>query len=190
MAKKTLNPSASGPALYPCPVVLVSAIDLKGNTNFLTIAWCGVVCSEPPMISVSIRPSRHTHHMIKEMKEFVVNIPRASAIKQVDLAGILSGKRVDKFKKLDFTPVDGSKVKSPSIKECPVNIECKLVDTITLGSHDMFIGKVESVLVDEELLDKDQNIDYNNAEVFVYNQGEYRSVSEKIGYYGFSVKDK
>lgn len=183
MAKKILRPDTG---LYPCPVVLVSVADSKGKTNFMTASWCGIVCSNPPLISVSIRPKRLTGEMIKEAREFVINIPRASLVKEVDLVGILSGRDVDKFKRLNFTALKALKVKSPIIKECPVNIECKLIETKPLGSHDMFIGEVLSVQVDEELLDNEERIDYKRADPFVYNQGEYFGLSEKIGHYGFS----
>ena len=183
MAKRILEPDT---ALYPCPVVLVSARDLKGKVNFMTASWCGIVCSKPPLISVSIRPSRLTGLMIRESKEFVINVPRASYVKETDLAGVLSGKDADKFKKLNFTVLNSSKIKAPIIKECPVNIECRLLEIKPLGSHDMFIGEVVAVQVDEELLDKEQNIDYKKADPFVYNQGEYFSLFEKIGHYGFS----
>jgi flavin reductase (DIM6/NTAB) family NADH-FMN oxidoreductase RutF len=183
MAKRILEPDT---ALYPCPVVLVSARDSKGKLNFMTAAWCGIVCSKPPLISVSIRPSRLTGLMIRETKEFAINVPRASYVKEVDLAGVLSGKDTDKFKKLKFTVLNSSKIKAPIIEECPVNIECRVVEIKPLGSHDMFIAEVLAVQADEELLDKEQNIDYKKADPFVYNQGGYFSLFEKIGYYGFS----
>ncbi|MFH0838716.1 MAG: flavin reductase family protein [Candidatus Omnitrophota bacterium] len=183
MAKKILKASTG---LYPCPVVLVSVGSPKGKANFMTVAWCGIICSEPPQLSVSIRPKRLTHAMIKEIKDFTINIPKASMVKEVDLAGVISGKDVDKFEKLHFTNLPASKIRSPLIKECPINIECRLIDVKALGTHDMFIGEVVAVQVDEELLDKEQNIDYKKAQPLVYVQGEYWSLFEKIGHYGFS----
>ncbi len=176
-------------ALYPVPVVLVSCIDKSNKkANIITIAWCGVVCSNPPLLSVSIQPSRYSHALIKQTGDFVINIPSKDLIKKADLCGIRSGKEVDKFKITSFTAVPASKVSSPMIKECPVNIECKLRDTMHLGSHDMFIGEVVAVHVDHDICGSNGQIDYAKAKPFVYNQGEYWSVSKKIGFYGFSGK--
>ncbi|MFA6143049.1 MAG: flavin reductase family protein [Candidatus Omnitrophota bacterium] len=176
-------------ALYPAPVVLVSCVDQPTKkANIITIAWCGVVCSTPPLLSISIRPGRLSHKFIKETGDFVINIPSKEMLQKVDLCGVRSGRDTDKFKACNFTPAPGSKVISPIIVECPVNIECKLKHCVELGAHDMFIGEVVSVHVDENIVDKDGNIDYKKAAPFVYNQGEYWSLGEQIGTYGFSVK--
>jgi flavin reductase (DIM6/NTAB) family NADH-FMN oxidoreductase RutF len=181
--------ASPGEALYPVPVVLVSVLDREaGRANIITIAWCGIVASNPPQISISIRPSRHSHKLITVEREFVVNIPSKDILKETDLCGTISGKDTDKFKLCGFTPVKSSKIFSPMIKECPVNIECKLKDVIKLGSHDMFIGEVVAVHKDETISCADGKIDYGKAKPFVFNQGEYRDLGRKLGYYGFSSK--
>jgi len=184
MQKKELPPSE---ALYPIPVVLVSCLDKDSKkTNVITIAWCGVVCSNPPLISISIRPSRYSHKLILETKDFVVNIPSTDILKGSDFCGIHSGRDLDKLEACSFTTAPSSKVSSPLINECPVNIECSLKEVIKLGSHDMFIGKVLCVHADDGIICKNGNVDYAKAKPFVYNQGEYWSLAKKVGRYGFS----
>ena len=184
MPKIELPPSE---ALYPVPVVLVSCLDKKNKrSNIITIAWCGVVCSKPPLISVSIRPSRYSHKLIKETGDFVINIPTKDIIKKADLCGIRSGKEIDKFALCSFTEIPSSEISSPMIKECPVNIECKLKDVMKLGAHDMFVGEVVAVHADDYVTDGKNRIDFKKAKPFVYNQGEYWALGEKIGHYGFS----
>ena len=176
-------------ALYPVPVVLVSVRDRAAErANIITIAWCGVVASKPPLISISIRPSRHSHKLIIAERDFAINIPAKKSLREVDLCGILSGRDIDKFKRCGFTPIKSSKISAPHIKECPVNIECVLKDVVKLGSHDMFIGEVVCAHIDEFILGDDGKIDYAKAMPFVYNQGEYRECGSQIGHYGFSSK--
>lgn len=158
------------------------------RANIITIAWCGVVCSEPPLLSVSIRASRHSHKIIKDANDFVINIPTEELIKSVDLCGITSGKDKDKFKLCNFTKIPSKKVTSVMIEECPVNIECKLRDVIKLGAHDMFVGEVLAVHMDKKVLGPGGRLDYKKAKPVVYNQGEYWSLGKKIGSYGFSGK--
>lgn len=187
MKKLKFKPSE---ALYPTPVVLVScAAKNSKNANIITIAWCGVVCSNPPLLSISVRPSRHSHALILETGDFVINIPTAGMAKKVDLCGIRSGKNADKFAACSFTKLPAEKVSSPLIKECPVNIECVLKKTVPLGAHDMFIAEVVAVHVDDNILNKEGRIDYKKADPFVYNQGEYWDLGKNIGHYGFSGQD-
>jgi len=177
----------AGTALYPTPVVLVSCID-TGNSrnNIVTVAWCGIVCSEPPLISISLRPSRHSNRLIRETGDFVVNIPSKGLAEKADHCGIVSGSDTDKFKSRSFTADKSSKVASPLIRECPVNIECILKKILSLGTHDMFIGEVVAVHADEDVLNDKGSIDYQKASPFVYNQGEYWDLSAKIGNHGYS----
>jgi flavin reductase (DIM6/NTAB) family NADH-FMN oxidoreductase RutF len=176
-------------ALYPVPVVLVTCLDREnGRANPITVAWCGIVASNPPQISVSIRPSRHSHKLIAKERQFTVNIPSADITKKTDLCGIKSGKDTDKMSLCSFTGIPASKISAPMIKECPVNIECVLKETIRLGSHDMFIGEVVAVHADDALLDRNGRIDYAKARPFVFNGGEYWSLGSKIGSYGYSQK--
>lgn len=184
MQKKQFPPSE---ALYPVPVVLVSSGTME-RPNIITIAWCGVVCSGPPLLSVSIRPSRYSHKLIKDTGDFAINIPGEELIKKTDLCGIISGASKDKFKLCSFTKVASSKIVSPMIQECPANIECKLKEVISLGAHDMFIGEVVAFHVDESVLGENGRLDYKKAKPIVYNQGEYWNLGKRIGSYGFSGK--
>ena len=175
-------------ALFPCPVVLVTCLDNEGNPNIITLAWVGTVCSEPPIIAVGIRPTRYSHGLIKSNKEFVVNIPTTKILRESDYCGVSSGKNVEKFSETKLTKQKAENVKSPLIKECPVNIECKLKEVIPLGAHDLFLGEIVQVHVDNEILDEKGNIDFKKADPFVFNQGEYWSINKKLGNYGFSNK--
>jgi flavin reductase (DIM6/NTAB) family NADH-FMN oxidoreductase RutF len=173
-------------ALYSCPVVLVTCTDFVGKPNIITLAWAGTVCSEPPMVGLGIRPSRYSHGLISKSKEFVVNIPSTKIIMETDYCGITSGKDVDKFIETKLTVEKADVVKAPLIQECSVNIECILKKIISLGAHDLFIGEIVQVHVDQNILDPKGNINFTKADPFTYNQGEYWSLNKKIGTYGFS----
>lgn len=175
-------------ALFPCPVVLVTCLDDGGNPNIITLAWVGTICSEPPIISIGIRPTRYSYELIKNSKEFVVNIPSTKILRESDYCGITSGKNIEKFSETKLTQQQAEKIKTPLIRECPVNLECKLKDVIPLGAHDLFLGEIVQVHIDEEVLDEKGNIDFKKADPFVFNQGEYWSIDKKLGIYGFSKK--
>ncbi|PVX24030.1 MAG: flavin reductase family protein [Candidatus Bathyarchaeum sp.] len=177
-------------ALFPCPVVLVTCVDSAGKPNIITLAWAGTVCSEPPMIGVGIRPSRYSHKLIEDSKEFVVNIPPTKIITETDYCGVTSGKDVDKFSETRLTPEKADKVKAPLIQECPVNMECILKNKVQLGAHDLFLGEIVQVHVGQEVLDEKGNIDIAKAAPFTYNQGEYWNLHKKLGTYGFSKQRK
>ncbi|MBI4743279.1 MAG: flavin reductase family protein [Actinobacteria bacterium] len=185
MAKKLKDPTT---ALFPCPVVLVTSVDANLKPNIITLAWVGTICSEPPMIGISIRPSRYSHKLISESKEFVVNIPSEDLVFAVDYCGVVSGKDIDKFKQAKLTSVSALQVKPPLIEECPVNIECKVKNIISLGTHDLFIGEVVKVHIDEDVLDEKGKVDIAKAKPFAYTVHEYWSLKEKIGFYGYSKK--
>lgn len=184
MPKVKLPPSE---ALYPVPVVLVSCGDMN-KANIITIAWCGIVCSNPPLISISVRPQRFSHDIISRRGDFVVNVPNEDLLKKADFCGMASGAATDKFKACGFTKSPPTAVSSPLIEECPVNIECKLIKTLNLGVHDMFIGQVMAVHASDDVLGKDARIDYKKAKPVVFNQGEYWGLGKQIGRYGFSSK--
>jgi len=173
-------------ALFPCPVVLVTCVDSMGEPNIITLAWVGTVCSEPPMIGLAIRPSRYSHKLIENSREFVVNIPTAKIIRETDLCGVTSGRDVDKFSETKLTPEQADNVKPPLIRECPVNMECILKNKVSLGAHDLFLGEIVQVNVDQNILDEKGNIDFKKADPFVYNVGEYWNLDKKIGTYGFT----
>jgi len=173
-------------ALFPCPVVLVSCVDSKGKTNIITLAWAGVVCSDPPMLGLGIRPHRYSYGLIEDSGEFVVNIPTVDILKETDFCGVVSGREVDKFSETGLTPKPAEKVKAPIIQECPVNIECIVKKKVPLGTHHLFIGEIVRVHVDQDVLDEKGRIDFSKVSPFVYNQGEYWSLHKKIGVHGFS----
>jgi flavin reductase (DIM6/NTAB) family NADH-FMN oxidoreductase RutF len=169
----------------PAPVVLVGCAHPKLGTNVLTIAWTGVDCSDPPVVHVSIRPSRHSHRMIKESECFTVNVPRRDLLRAVDMCGVLSGRDGDKFARAGLTPVDGAAVAAPIVAECPVNFEVRLLRIIPLGAHDMFVGEVVARRADASIV-KNGRVDFGTIPLIVYVNGEYWSVGERIGRHGFS----
>lgn len=186
MAKRSMPINV---ALYPLPVVLVSCRDESANrSNLITLAWCGVVCSAPPLISISIRPSRFSHKIISVSRQFAVNIPSSDILRQVDLCGNSSGSNTDKIKDCGFKLVPASRISAPLVESCPVNIECEVKSTLRLGTHDMFIGEVVAVQANDEVIDAHGKIDYSTARPFTYNQGEYWAVSSRLGVYGLSKK--
>ena len=173
-------------ALFPCPVVLVTCVDSDGKPNIITLAWAGVVCSDPPVLGLGIRPHRHSYGLIEDAGEFVVNIPTTEILEETDFCGMVSGRDVDKFSETGLTAEPAKEVKPPLIRECPVNIECVLKKKIPLGVHHLFLGEVVRVHVDQTVLDKNGRIDFTKVSPFVYNQGEYWSLYQKIGVHGFS----
>lgn len=183
MAKKSGKPEA---ALFPLPVVLVTCVDKAGKPNVITLAWAGIVCSEPPMLSVSIRPGRYSHGLIKEQNEFTVNIPTTGIIKETDVCGTISGRNADKFKLTGLHTEPAKEVKAPLIRECPVALECKVRDSKMLGTHEMFIAEIVAVHVEESVLGPSGKVDMEKALPFAYNWGEYWSMGKKVGYYGCS----
>jgi len=173
---------APSTALYPVPVVLVSCG--SDRPNLITLAWAGTVCSDPPSIAIAIRPSRHSHDLIVESGEFVVNLPRASQVGLVDYCGQVSGRDVDKWAACELTPLPGTQVHTPVVAECPVSMECRVVHRLTLGTHDLFIGQVLAVQVDEALLGETGRPDYARAEPLAYVGGEYWGLEALLGRYG------
>lgn len=187
MAKEIWKP---GNMVYPIPAVLVTVADKEGNDNVLTIAWTGTISSDPAMAYVSIRPSRYSYNMIKQTKEFVINLTTKELAFATDFCGVKSGRDVDKFKEMGLTREPAQYVKAPLIKESPVNIECKVVDIKPCGTHDMFIGEVLAVHADEKYIDETGRFDLSKAEPLVYSHGQYYSLGEKIGKFGYSVRKK
>ena len=176
--------------LYPIPAVLVSVADKNGRTNVFTASWVGTVCSDPPMVSVSVRPERYSYHMIEETGEFVVNLTTKRLTRAADYCGVRSGRDENKWERAGLTPIKGTKVLAPCVKESPVNIECRVARKIALGTHDMFIGTVEAVLVDEAYMDEKNTFHLEKADPVIYSHGTYYGLGEAIGKFGFSVKRK
>ena len=179
--------------LNPLPVVLVSCTDENGKSNVMTAAWTGTICSDPVMVSVSIRKSRFSHDIIAKTKEFVLNLPNEDLVLFTDYVGIYSGKKVDKFNlpgKYKVTAIESEKVNAVTIDECPIALECKVKDILELGSHDCFIAEVVSCSIDDKYLDKDNKLDFKKANLISYCHGEYYTLGKKIGKFGYSSKKK
>jgi len=176
--------------LLPVPAVLVTVAGGSQTDDIVTIAWVGTVCSAPPMVSVAIRPSRHSHELLQRSRDFVVNVPRASQVREVDVCGTVSGRDVDKFALTGLTAAPASKVTAPLIVECPINMECVVRHQLALGAHDLFIGEIVAVHFDEEVVDARGHLKTAAVDALAFLDGDYWSVKEKIGTYGFTKKAK
>jgi flavin reductase (DIM6/NTAB) family NADH-FMN oxidoreductase RutF len=180
-----------GNMLFPIPAVLVSCGGTKGwKPNLITIAWAGTICTNPPMLSISVRPERHSYDIIKQTGEFVVNLPTVKQTKATDWCGVVSGRDHDKFEKTGLTPAPALKTECPIVLECPVNIECKVVQTLELGSHVMFIAEVVAVQVSENLIDAKGKLLLEKAGLITYVHGAYHALGDYLGHFGFSVRKK
>ncbi len=188
MAKQTWKP---GNMLYPLPAVMVSVGDKEGNTNIITIAWTGTLCTDPAMLYISVRPERYSYQMIRRSGEFVINLTTEALAKATDYCGVRSGRDVDKWKEMNLTRGRANALSyAPVIEESPVNIECKVEEVKELGSHHMFIARVVSVQVDDSYLDENGKFCLNETGLLAYSHGEYVSLGEKLGTFGYSVKKK
>ena len=187
MAKQSWKP---GNMLYPLPVVMVSTADKEGKDDIITVAWAGTVCTNPPMLSISVRPERFSYHMIRETGEFVVNLTTEELAFATDYCGVRSGRDVDKFKETGLTRQKADLVKAPMITESPVNIECRVREIKELGSHHMFIADVLGVNVDKALLNQNQKLELSRSMPMVYSHGEYFGLGKKVGSFGYSVRRK
>jgi flavin reductase (DIM6/NTAB) family NADH-FMN oxidoreductase RutF len=183
MLKKLLQPETM---LFPLPAVMVSCQRDNERPNIITLAWVGVVCSEPPMVGIAIRKNRHSFSIIKESGAFVVNVPKGDLLKATDLCGTKSGRDTDKFAEAKLTPVKGSKVKAPLIAECPVNLECELRKVLDLGSHCLFIGEIVATHLDSEYLNEKGEPDVEKMGLFCYcpKAHQYRAVGDVLALYG------
>jgi flavin reductase (DIM6/NTAB) family NADH-FMN oxidoreductase RutF len=190
MAKKLLKPQTF---LIPLPALMISCQQGEEKPDIVTASWVGVCCSEPPMISLALRKSRHSHSIIEKSEEFVVNITTEDLYKVTDFCGMVSGKDVDKFKETQLTPIKGAKVNAPLIKECPINMECEVKKVIHLGSHDLFIGEIVAVHADSDYLDEHNRPDLNKLKPLIYctkAQEYWGGLSVRLGKYGMSKKKK
>lgn len=180
----------AGNMLYPVPAVMVSCKRGREKANIITVAWAGTVCSDPAMVSISVRKSRYSHDIITESGEFVVNLTTKKLARATDFCGVRSGRDIDKFKEMHLTEYKSTKIKAPGIMESPVNIECKLKQVIELGTHDMFLAEVVAVNVNEDLLDEKGTLHLDKAELIAYAHGQYYGLGQHIGKFGYSVKKK
>lgn len=187
MAKQIWKP---GNMLYPLPVVMVSVRDKKGNDNIITVAWAGTVCTNPPMVSISVRPERHSYQMIKESGEFVINLVTKDLVFATDYCGVKSGRDVDKFKEMKLKKEKAEKVAAPLIAQSPVNLECRVTECKELGSHHMFVAEIVSVHIDEKYMDEKGRFHLNETGLVTYSHGEYFALGKRLGSFGYSVKKK
>ena len=187
MGKQSWKP---GNMLNPVPAVMVSCADREGKPNIITIAWAGTVCTNPPMVSISVRPTRYSYDMIRETGEFVINLVTEPLTRACDYCGVVSGRDVDKFAKTGLTPlpVEGGSV--PGIAERPVRSACRVVEERALGSHSMFLAEVAGVTADDRYLDETGRFDINGTGLIMYSHGEYFGLGGKLGKFGYSVQKK
>ena len=176
--------------LYPVPAVMVSCQRPGERPNIITVAWAGTVCSDPAMISISIRKERYSYDIIKETGSFVINLVSRDLTAAMDTCGVRSGRDMDKFQELHLTPQQSQHVEAPGIAECPVNLECRVSQVSPLGTHDMFLAEVVGVSVDRQYMDEKGTFHLNDAGLVAYSHGTYFELGEKIGTFGYSVRKK
>ncbi len=184
MSKQYFKP---GNMLYPVPAVMVSCGRENEKPNIITVAWAGTINSDPAMVSISVRKQRYSYNIIKETKEFVINLVTEDLTYATDYCGVKSGRDVDKFKEMKLTPLKSRYVNAPSIEESPVNIECKVKDIIPLGSHDVFLAEVVNVTVDDKYMEESGRFNLNASKLVAYSHGEYYGLGRKLGSFGYSV---
>uniref|UniRef100_UPI001F15AF23 flavin reductase family protein n=1 Tax=Enterocloster aldenensis TaxID=358742 RepID=UPI001F15AF23 len=177
-----------GNMLYPVPVVMVSCARPGEKPDIITVAWAGTICSDPAMVSISVRKERFSHDIIKDTGEFVINLVNKKLVRSTDYCGVKSGRDVDKFAQTRLTAQESIHVKAPGIKESPVNIECRVKEVKELGSHDMFIAEVVGVTVDNQYMDDRGKFNLNASGLVSYSHGEYFELGKKLGSFGYSVK--
>ncbi len=186
MAKKIWK---SGTFIYPIPAVMVSCGDME-NSNIITVAWTGILNTNPAKVYISVRPERYSYNIIKERKEFVINLTNKDLAYATDWCGVKTGAKVDKFKEMHLTKEECEFVSAPAIKESPVSIECKVTDIKEFGSHHMFIADVMSIDADEKYINEKGSFDISKCNLMAYANGGYYELGRKIGKFGFSVEKK
>lgn len=186
MSKRVWKP---GTFVYPIPAVMVSCGDME-NSNIITVAWTGIINTNPAMVYISVRPERFSHNIIKETGEFVINLTNKDLTYATDWCGVKSGSKVDKFKEMELTKEKANFVKCPMIKESPVSIECKVKEIKELGSHNMFIAEVLSIDATEEYFDETGAFDISKCNLIAYANGKYFELGDQVGKFGYSVKKK
>ncbi len=187
MSKINFKP---GNMLYPLPAAMVSCGDMDGESNIITVAWTGTICTNPPMLYISLRPERHSYGIVRRSGEFVINLVTKELATAADFCGTSSGSRVDKWKRCGLLMERADVVKCPMIKQSPVNIECRVAEIKELGSHHMFIAEVVAVHVDEAYMDGSGAFNLNAAGLVAYSHGEYFTLGKRLGRFGYSVMKK
>lgn len=175
--------------LNPEPPVLVSC-GPRESPNLITVGWCGTICTQPPMLSISVRPERYSHGLIRQSGVFVVNLPTEPLTRAVDWCGVKSGREVDKFAAMGLHAAPAAQVDTVVLEESPVNLECRVTQVIPLGSHDLFLAEVVAVDVDEALLDETGKLCLERARLIVYSHGEYLALGRRLGSFGYSVRKR
>ncbi len=179
-----------GNMVYPVPAVMVTVADKQGRDNIITVAWTGTVCTNPPMVYISVRPERYSYYMLQETGEFVMNLTTRELAFATDYCGVKSGREVDKFQELHLTRQKGAEVAPPLIGESPVNIECRVCEVKKLGSHHMFLAEVCAVHVDSEYMTETGKFELNRSGLIAYSHGTYLNLGKELGTFGYSVKKK
>lgn len=187
MSKTSFKP---GNMVYPLPAVMVSCGDIDGESNIITVAWTGTICTNPPMAYISVRPERYSYNMIKNSGEFVINLTNNQLIKATDFCGVRSGRDTDKWNECHLTKTKATTVKCPLIDEAPVNIECKVKEIKELGSHHMFIADVTAVHADDRYMDENKSFHLNESGLIAYSHGSYFELGRQLGTFGYSVRKK
>lgn len=178
----------SGNMIYPLPVVMVTMTDNNGRDNIITVAWTGTICTNPAMAYISVRPERYSYNILKETKEYVINLTTESLVYETDYCGVKSGKDINKFNQLKLIKEKALNINAPLIKKSPINIECRVKEIIPYGSHDMFVSEVLAIHAEGDYMDANGKFDLSIAKPIVYSHGEYFSLGEKLGKFGYSVK--
>lgn len=187
MSKQDWKP---GNMIYPLPAVMVSVGNEK-ESNIITVAWTGTVCTNPAMAYISVRPERYSYDFIKDTKEFVINLTTEALVKATDYCGVKSGRDVDKWKEMNLTRGKSTHLKyAPIIEECPVNIECQVVEIKELGSHTMFLANVVGIQVSDEHMNENGKFELNKSGLLAYSHGEYLNMGESLGTFGYSIRKK
>lgn len=186
MARQNFN---AGTLMAPLPAVMVSVGDMQ-ESNIITVAWTGILSSDPPRTYISVRPSRHSHKMLLEKGEFVINLTNEALARTVDYVGIYTGAKVDKFEKCKLTKAESKEVSAPTIAEAPIALECRVFEVIHSGTHDIFMADIVNVSCDESLLDENGKIHFDKAKLIAYSHGEYYALGRKLGRFGFSTDKK
>jgi len=179
----------SGTFIYPLPAVMISCGTME-ESNIITVAWTGIINTDPAMCYISVRPTRHSYEMIKKTGEFVINLTTKDLAYATDWCGVKTGAKVDKFKEMKLTKEKANFVNCPMIKESPVSVECKVKEIRELGSHHMFVAEILGINADEKYINENGAFDISKCDLIAYSNGNYYSLGKKIGRFGFSVQKK
>ena len=179
----------SGTFIYPLPAVMVSCGTME-KSNIITVAWTGIINTDPAMCYISVRPTRYSYEMIKKTGEFVINLTTKDLAYATDWCGVKTGAKVDKFKEMKLTKEKANFVNCPMIKESPVSVECKVKEIRELGSHHMFVAEILGINADEKYINENGAFDISKCDLIAYSNGNYYSLGKKIGRFGFSVQKK